>query len=187
MPLERNRQESRRGNAPLVLAQNVVVACVLCAGEIIAAPLYMIMINGVVALVPWMMVACLVAVAFAVTAGFALLWLAQSLSARFRDRYRPLVAAVCGFVGFGLWGFLVVVSLIDSLVMAQGGAALAGGQTLSVGFNSAVWGFLAFGAATMVGERLSRRPVLAFVAGAVVVLMAGVGLFYAVSMFSMIY
>lgn len=174
-------------SAPVMVAQNVIAAAVLCIGEVIAAPLYMIIVHGGIALVPWMMVACMLAVAFCATAGFALLWLAQSLVSRMSGVHAVVVYAVTGFVGFGLWGFLVVVSLIDSLTVAQGLAALVAGQALSVAFNSAVWGFLGYGGAQAVGERFARHRRAVYVTGAVLVIVAAVGLFYAVSMFSVVY
>ena len=168
--------------------QAVIAAGIMCVLEIICAPLYLAMApQRSIALIPWAAVACLLAVGFTYTVGFALLWIADVLAGRVRERLSPLVFGAVGLVGFLIWGYFVVPSVFDSLVTPLGGAALSGSQLWAVAFNCAVIGFVAFALGRFLSPRASSRVVPLIVVTAVTVLLAALGIFYLSAMYSQLY
>ena len=95
---------------PTMLVQAVSIAFVMCVCELVSAPVMVSAAGGAFALMPWFLVACLFAVAFVYTVGFVLLWAADSFAARLkrRDALMPLIYAVIGCVGFGIWGIACI-------------------------------------------------------------------------------
>jgi hypothetical protein len=168
--------------------QAVIAAGVMCVLEVICAPLYLAMApQRSIALVPWAAVACLLAVGFTYTVGFALLWIADVLASRVSQRLSPFVFGAVGMVGFLIWGYFVVPSVFDSLVTPLGGAALSGSQLWAVAFNCAVIGFVAFALGRFLNERASRRVVLLIVVTVITVLLAAMGIFYLSAMYAQLY
>ena len=72
------RKGSRR--APLIFTQAVVVAVVSCLAQLLCAPVYVGLSYDSLALVPWSAIACLLAVMFSYTVGFAALWAAGRIA-----------------------------------------------------------------------------------------------------------
>ncbi len=185
----RNRLGERESPQwPDMPTQAVIAAGIMCVLEIICAPLYLAMApQHSIALIPWAAVACLLAVGFTYTVGFALLWIADVLAGRVRERLGPLVFGAVGLVGFLIWGYFVVPSVFDSLVTPLGGSALAGSQLWAVAFNCAVIGFVAFALGRFLSPRASSRVVPLIVVTAVTVLLAALGIFYLSAMYSQLY
>ena len=49
---------------PLMLSQAIIIGGVLCIGEVICSPLYYTLLKSSLALLPWALEACFMAVAF---------------------------------------------------------------------------------------------------------------------------
>lgn len=166
----------------------VIAAGIMCVFEIICAPLYLAMApQKSIALIPWAAVACLLAVGFTYTVGFALLWIADVLGNRVRERLSPLVFGAVGMVGFLIWGFSVLPSIFDSLVNPLGGASLAGSQLWAVAFNCAVIGFVSFALARFLSPRAVTRVKAMTTIAVITVLLAALGIFYLYAMYSQLY
>lgn len=131
---------------PTMLVQAVSIAFVMCVCELVSAPVMVSAAGGAFALMPWFLVACLFAVAFVYTVGFVLLWAADSFAARLkrRDALMPLIYAVIGCVGFGIWGYCVYPATMNSIITRAGLATLSQGDSLMIGINCAVVGLAAF-------------------------------------------
>ncbi|WP_314686001.1 cadmium transporter [uncultured Bifidobacterium sp.] len=175
------------GAVPEMLAQAVLAAAVLCAGEIVCAPLYFQLARMVVALVPWALLACLLSSVFVFVPGFALLWCAESLAMKAPHRAVPFVYAVVGMVGFGVWSRLVVVSVIDVVLSPFGYAALGTSDVLAVTVNGGALGFMAFFLASYLGSRFAARRRGIILAGVVTLLLTLAGAAVAFLMFSRLY
>lgn len=173
---------------PDMPTQAVIAAGIMCVFEIICAPLYLAMApQKSIALIPWAAVACLLAVGFTYTVGFALLWIADVLGNRVRERLSPLVFGAVGMVGFLIWGFFVLPSIFDSLVNPLGGASLAGSQLWAVAFNCAVIGFVSFALARLLSPRAVTRVKAMTTIAVITVLLAALGIFYLYAMYSQLY
>ncbi|KAB8292753.1 4-hydroxybenzoate polyprenyltransferase [Bifidobacterium avesanii] len=174
------------GGLPSLLVQGVVAAIVACVGEFVCAPIYASLAH--LAIVPWAMVACLLAVAYTYIVGFALLWAADSLSHGVKNpKAVPFVYGGVGLFGFGAWGVFVLPAIIDSLAEPQGLAGLSAGNVAATGFNCAVIGFVAFFVARVVYPRLAARRAAVFAMVALTVLFAALGLFFIVRMYGVLY
>lgn len=172
---------------PTMLTQTVVAAAALCIGEIVSAPIYVGMASNRLALVPWAMVACLLAVAFVYTVGFAVLWGVDNLTRRMSIRYRPVAYGVVGMIGFGCWGRFVVAAFLDSLLRPLGLTTLSAGSLLLITINSAVLGFAAWFLAYVSPKPLADRRVTVAVIGVVTVLLAVAGAYYLSRMYAVLY
>ena len=131
--------------------------------------------GGAFALMPWFLVACLFAVAFVYTVGFVLLWAADSFAARLkrRDALMPLIYAVIGCVGFGIWGYCVYPATMNSIITRAGLPTLSQGDSLMIGINCAVVGLAAFFLGTAAMPRVMKsKGRIAVTAAAVIVLAA---------------
>ena len=142
---------------PTMLVQAVSIAFVMCVCELVSAPVMVSAAGGAFALMPWFLVACLFAVAFVFTVGFVLLWAADSFAARLkrRDALMPLIYAVIGCVGFGIWGYCVYPATMNSIITRAGLPTLSQGDSLMIGINCAVVGLAAFFLGTAAGGQSS--------------------------------
>ncbi|NEG69323.1 cadmium transporter [Bifidobacterium sp. BRDM6] len=159
---------------PLMGVQAVLVAAVLCLGELICSPIYVSMSGGAFYLGSWWLLACLLAVAFSYIVGFALLWCCESFAYRMKRKVQPLVYAVVGAVGFGVWTTWVVLSIMGS-ILSSAGLAVASGSTVPAAVNGAVLGLAAFFCAATLGERLAHHRVAVAIVLAVTILLAIAG------------
>ena len=143
---------------PTMLVQAVSIAFVMCVCELVSAPVMVSAAGGAFALMPWFLVACLFAVAFVYTVGFVLLWAADSFAARLkrRDALMPLIYAVIGCVGFGIWGYCVYPATMNSIITRAGLATLSQGDSLMIGINCAVVGLAAFFLGTAAMPRVMK-------------------------------
>ena len=176
-----------RSALPTMLVQAIIVASVLCIGELVCAPIYVGMSHNVVALVPWALSACLFAVAFTYTVGFALLWAVESLADRMNARLRPVAYAVAGLVGFGAWSAYVVTSFLNSILQPLGFDKLAASEQVSIAVNGAALGMAAFFLASAFGATFASKRVGVIIAGVATLAAAGLGAFYVMAMYSRLY
>ena len=143
---------------PTMLVQAISIAFVMCVCELVSAPVMVSAAGGAFALMPWFLVACLFAVAFVYTVGFVLLWAADSFAARLkrRDALMPLIYAVIGCVGFGIWGYCVYPATMNSIITRAGLDTLSQGDSLMIGINCAVVGLAAFFLGTAAMPRVMK-------------------------------
>jgi len=171
---------------PTMLVQAVSIAFVMCVCELVSAPVMVSAAGGAFALMPWFLVACLFAVAFVYTVGFVLLWAADSFAARLkrRDALMPLIYAVIGCVGFGIWGYCVYPATMNSIIERAprtpispraGLATLSQGDSLMIGINCAVVGLAAFFLGTAAMPRVMKSKGRIAVTAAAVIALAVFG------------
>lgn len=180
-----SREES--SGMPTMLVQAIVAAAALCVGEILCAPVYVNMASHSLALVPWAMVACLLAVAFVYTVGFALFWCVEALTARGRRRYQPIVYGLAGMIGFGFWGRFVLVSFLDSLLAPLNLAQLGSNQIAVIVVNSAVLGFAAFFLGSISPKLVAGHRTGVIATGVATFLVAVAGAYYLYQMYAFLY
>lgn len=172
---------------PEIVTQVVCAAVVLCVGEILFSPFIVSMAsNAGIALIPWACVACMLAVFFCFTVGFALLWaidyVASQIKQTLRARIAPYVFGLGGFIGFGAWGYFVIPAIFNTLLAGVSAQPLTFGQRLATGFNCAVLGFVAWFVAKLTSPKLSEHTTAVIVIGVCVLVMAALGVFYFASM-----
>ena len=172
---------------PIMLTQAIVAAGVMCVCEIICAPLIISMASGAFALIPWIAVACMLAVLFMVILGFAFLWLADNLSHNFDERRAPICYAVIGAIAFGIWGGLLYPTFINSVLEPAGIDPISRGNLYAIVFNCVIIGLVSYLCASMFAERLARRRTLTIVIGIALVLVALLGAFYLWRFYAMLY
>ncbi|NMM98268.1 cadmium transporter [Bifidobacterium olomucense] len=172
------------GMLPTMLAQGIMVGTALTVGAIACSGFYLSMIGNVAALLPWTLAVVFVAVAFSYVVGFALLWCAESLTVRAKESVRPWVYAAVGAIAYGVWGMLVMSSLMNSLDQPLNGVVLANGDVMALTANYVVFGFIAFLLAQLYGVGLAKRKALAFGLLAVQLVLAIAGIAVLVMMFS---
>lgn len=171
---------------PSLLVQGVTAAAIACVGEFICAPIYAAIAH--LAIVPWAMVACLLAVAYTYIVGFALLWAAESLAHGIRNpKAVPFVYGGVGLFGFCAWGVFVLPAIIGTFTAPQGLASMTMGQIAATGFNCAVIGFVSFFVSRIVYPRLAVKRAAVFALGALTVLFAVLGVFFMVRMYGVLY
>ncbi|MBW3087880.1 4-hydroxybenzoate polyprenyltransferase [Bifidobacterium sp. 82T24] len=166
------------GPVPLMLAQAIIMAAVMCLCEIVCAPMIISMAGGAFALVPWATLACLLAVVFVLILGFAFLWLADNLSHNFPAKMAPVTYGVVGAASFGVWGGLIYPTFMNSILKPAGLAELTSGDVWAIGFNCAVIGLVAFLLAVVYGPRLAKRRSASVAIGVVVLVLAAFGAFF---------
>ncbi|MCI1219834.1 MAG: 4-hydroxybenzoate polyprenyltransferase [Bifidobacterium sp.] len=182
-----NITRDEESGLPTMLVQAVAIAGVLCVGELLCAPIYVNLAYGKVALLPWAMVACLLAVAFTYTVGFALLWCVESLGGKLRPSLMPVAYASAGLVGFAAWGYAVYPAFLDSILKPLGLPALSGGSLAAVGFNCAVLGFASFFLGSIALKFLSRRKGVVIAIGVLTLLFAAFGAYTVASVYAVLY
>lgn len=91
------------GALPTMLAQAVIAGTSLTIGAIACSGFYLSMIGNVVALLPWVTVMVLIAVAFSYVVGFALLWCSEALTMRMKapSSRGPMVSWDCSAMASG--------------------------------------------------------------------------------------
>ncbi|WP_133119548.1 4-hydroxybenzoate polyprenyltransferase [Bifidobacterium primatium] len=170
--------DAAEGPVPLMLAQAVVVASVMCVCEIICAPVIISMVSGAFALVPWAAVACLLAVVFMAVLGFAFLWLADNIAHNFPARFAPVSYGIVGMASFGIWGGLIYPTFINSVLEPAGLPSISGGNVWAIVFNCAIIGLVGFLLAAIFAPRLSRRVPACVAMGVVVLALSALGAFF---------
>ena len=170
-----------------MLVQAIVVATVLCVGELVCAPVYVGLAHNVLALIPWALSACLFAVIFTYTVGFALLWSVESLTNKLSQKFLPIAYAIVGLIGFGAWSAYVLTSFLNSILEPLGFDALTGSNQLAVGVNGAALGTAAFFLASVLSKQLASKKLGVIVMGVATLAAAGLGVFYVVSMYGQVY
>lgn len=179
------REDSRA--LPSMLVQAIAIAAILCVAEILCSPIFIQLTHQSVALVPWIFVACLCAVVFSYTVGFALLWCAESLARHIRESLVPIAYGCIGLIGFGIWGSAVVGSLLNSILVPLGFAVLTSSQTVTIAVNSAVLGFASFFLAFLAPRVMGKCKGMVIVAGICTLLCAVAGVFFLSRMMSVLY
>ncbi|NMM93538.1 cadmium transporter [Bifidobacterium oedipodis] len=169
---------------PTMLAQAVIVGTTLSIGAIACSGFYLSMIGNVAALLPWMSIVVLIAVAFAYIVGFALLWCAESFTNRMREQFKPWAYGVVGLIGYGIWGLFVMSATMNSLNQPLNGVVLANGEVAAIAVNYAVFGFIAFLLAQAWATKLAARKGLTIALLAVQIVLAVIGVAVLVMMFS---
>ena len=170
-----------QGALPTMLAQAVIIGTALTVGAIACSGFYLSMIGDpetgapVVALVPWMTVTVLVAVAFSYIVGFALLWCAESFTNRMADKFKPWAYAVVGLIGYAIWGLFVMGTTMNSLDSAVNGVVLANSDMLALTANYAVFGFIAFLLAQAYAPKLATHKGVAIALLVVQIVLAVLG------------
>ena len=172
---------------PVMFVQAVMVASVLCIGELVCAPIFVGMSHNVLAVIPWAFAACLFAVAFTYTVGFAVLWAGELLTDKITPRVRPFAFAVFGMLGFGVWSAYVLTSFLNSILTPLGLDQLTSGEQLAIGVNGAALGFAAFFLASALGTRLASKRVAVISACVATVLAAALGAFFVYAMYTRLY
>lgn len=87
---------------PVMLVQAIIIAATLCVCELVCSPIYLSFTPGLFPIGSWVLVAMLLAVAFAYVVGFALLWCAESFAYRMKRKLQPVVYSLIGAVGFAV-------------------------------------------------------------------------------------
>lgn len=182
-----NITRDEESGLPIMPVQAVSAAAVLCVGELLCAPIYVGMTQGRFALLPWAMVACLLAVAFTYTVGFALLWCVESLGGKLRPALMPVAYGVAGLIGFTIWGCAVFTAFINSMLTPLGLPELANGQVVGIGVNCAALGFAAFFLGSIAPKVLARRRSVVIAIGVLTLLFAAVGAFTVAKVYGVLY
>lgn len=160
---------------PLMPVQAVIIAAVLCFGEMVSAPLIVGFVPGVFPVGSWALMACLFAVMFAYIVSFALLWCVESFTARMKVKYRPIAYTVMGAVGYAVWGVLVIASITNSITAATGAGVMDNSEMIAMAVNSLCVGAVAYLAASLGAPYLARHRVAVVVIAALTVAAAVVG------------
>ena len=171
---------------PLILAQGVIIAAVMCLCEFLCAPAIVSMTGGAFSLVPWAAIACLMAVAFTYILGFAFLWLADNLTHGHDHRLLPVVHGLVGMVSFAIWGGLVFTTVINSALQATTQPQLAGADNWIITANCGIVGLASFVIASIYAPRLSKSRGTCVVLGAIGLLLAALGGFYTWQLYAFI-
>ena len=174
-------------SVPTMLAQAIIIGTVLSVGAICCCGFYLTMIGRVVALLPWMCMVTLIAVAFTYVVGFALLWCAEAYTGRMRERFKPFAYGVIGLIGYAVWGVLVMTTLMNSLDQRLNGTVLSNGNVIALAVNYAIFGFLAFALAKIYSPALAARKTLAFTLLGIQIVLAVIGVVVMVMVFSALY
>lgn len=172
------------GALPTMLAQAVIAGTVLTVGAIACSGFYLSMIGNVAALLPWMTVVVLVAVAFTYVVGFALLWCAEALTLRMNDKLKPWMCGIVGLIGYGIWGLFVMSAMMNSLDQPLNGVVLANSDVIALTVNYAVFGFIAFLLAQAYAPKIATKKGLTIGLMVVQILLAIIGIIVLAMMFS---
>ncbi|HJE56521.1 cadmium transporter [Bifidobacterium pseudolongum] len=162
----------RESGVPIMLTQAIIVACTLCFCELLCSPLYVSFAPRVFPILPWALVAMLLAVMFSYVVGFALLWCAESFAYRMKRKLQPVVYAVTGAIGFGVWTVWAVLGIMNMISGRLGMGTVSADHTTIAAINGAVLGLASFFAAFTLGERLAKHRTVVIVLGVVSVLLA---------------
>ena len=100
---------------PVMLVQAIIIAATLCVCELVCSPIYLSFTPGLFPSGSWVLVAMLLAVAFAYVVGFALLWCAESFAYRMKRKLQPVVYSLIGAVGFAVWTIWVVLGFMNMI------------------------------------------------------------------------
>ena len=87
----------------------------------------------------------------------------------------PLIYAVIGCVGFGIWGYCVYPATMNSIITRAGLATLSQGDSLMIGINCAVVGLAAFFLGTAAMPRVMKSKGRIAVTAAAVIALAVFG------------
>ena len=181
------------GTVPTALCQAAIAAMVICVCDLVVSPVYAAILvdadgNVLMPVVPLAAMLALLGVAFVCTVGFVLLWVAGIVSARMgRAGGTWLVYAAAGLIGFGVWGGLVVPSVLNSITAPYGGPAVAGGDLVAVVANAAAVGAVAFSLAAMFADRIRARKGMVIALAAIALIIAAFGAYVMVSVFGRLY
>ncbi|RSX54011.1 4-hydroxybenzoate polyprenyltransferase [Bifidobacterium goeldii] len=170
-------RESEHG-LPTMLVQAVGIATAMCVCELVSAPLMVDAASGAFNVLPWFLVACLFAVAFTYTVGFALLWAVDSFTHRLEGKSRawmPMAYALAGGAGFCVWGYAVYPAVINAILVPVGHDALSQNVALSIGANCAIAGMVSFFLGSSVASRFAERKAIVAVAGGIGIVLAILG------------
>lgn len=172
---------------PLMLSQAIIIGGVLCIGEVICSPLYYTLLKSSLALLPWALEACFMAVAFTYVVGFALLWCSESFTFKLREKFRAFGYAAVGLIGYGVWSLLVFTATINSVLANVGESVLTNGQVGAIALNGAALGFIAFLLAKLLDIELANRKGMAIAMLIAEIVVGLVGLLIMIRMFSVLY
>lgn len=172
---------------PTMLAQAIIVGATLTVGAIACSGLYLSMIGKVVALLPWMTIFILLAVAFTYVIGFALLWCAEAITLHMKEQLKPFAYGAVGLITYGLWGLLVGVTLMNSVDQPVNNAVLSNMDVIAVVLSFVAFGFVAFLLAKMYAPKLATLKTQALALLIVQIVLAIIGIIVMIMLFSAIY
>lgn len=172
---------------PLMLSQAIIIGGVLCIGEVLCSPLYYTLLKSSLALLPWALEACFMAVAFTYVVSFALLWCSESFTFKLREKFRAFGYAAVGLIGYGVWSLLVFTATINSVLANVGESVLTNGQVGAIALNGAALGFIAFLLAKLLDVELANRKGMAIAMLIAEIVVGLVGLLIMIRMFSVLY
>lgn len=164
-----------KDSLPTMLVQAIGIATAMCVCELVSAPVMVTLVSGAFNILPWFVVACLFAVAFTYTVGFALIWAVDAFARRVHTQWMPLVYCLAGGVGFYIWGYTVYPSAINAILVPAGLSALSQSGTTFIGINCAIVGVVSFFLGTSVASRLSMRKRVVISAGVISIVLAALG------------
>ncbi|MEO5505075.1 cadmium transporter, partial [Bifidobacterium animalis] len=136
---------------PVMLVQAIIIAATLCVCELVCSPIYLSFTPGLFPIGSWVLVAMLLAVAFAYVVGFALLWCAESFAYRMKRKLQPVVYSLIGAVGFAVWTIWVVLGFMNMIAGPVLGQTVSHHDTIVAGVNGAMLGFASFFFASTLG------------------------------------
>ena len=157
---------------PVMLVQAIIIAATLCVCELVCSPIYLSFTPGLFPIGSWVLVAMLLAVAFAYVVGFALLWCAESFAYRMKRKLQPVVYSLIGAVGFAVWTIWVVLGFMNMIAGPVLGQTVSHHDTIVAGVNGAMLGFASFFFASTLGERLAKYTKVMIAIGVITVLLA---------------
>lgn len=172
---------------PTMLVQAITIASVLCVGEIVCAPIFLNLSHNLLALVPWAMLACLLAVGFTYTVGFAVLWCVETFASRVRQSLVPLAYGAAGLVSFAAWGVFVFTAMVNSILLPSHIQPIDNGSMVVIGVNCAALGAAAFVIAYVFSPRLAKSRIWVIVLGVLTLVFAAFGVFYLSQMYAALY
>ena len=119
-----------KSGMPIMLTQAIIIAATLCVCELVCAPMYVGFIPNLFPLLPWALVAMLLAVAFTYIVGFALLWCAESFAYRMKRKAQPIVYSIIGAIAFAVWTIWVVLGIMNMIAGPATGQIVSKNNTV---------------------------------------------------------
>ena len=146
---------------------------VIAAAVMLVAEMFMALVLRIPEL---LLVAAPITVGFLVTAGAAVGWLAGRVSRRMDQRKASLTFFVLGFLAGGLWGLPIFTVLIDTAAQDAGTQPPAATAIFGALYMASTTGLGGL-AGRYFGPWASTKPRLVAMAAAVVLVVAGIGVF----------
>ncbi|MUH58996.1 cadmium transporter [Bifidobacterium canis] len=176
-----------KSGMPIMLTQAIIIAATLCVCELVCAPMYVGFIPNLFPLLPWALVAMLLAVAFTYIVGFALLWCAESFAYRMKRKAQPIVYSIIGAIAFAVWTIWVVLGIMNMIAGPATGQIVSKNNTVMAGINGGILGFASFFCASTLAERVAKYRKTLIVVGICTIVLAIGGGFVLASMLNAVH